>query len=92
MPEEKQKKKIKHTSPQKQAKQDEKRRIRNKAVRTLVRTIAKRIRMTKEITNTQKLLRDAYSIIDRASKKGILHDRNASRLKSRLTLYVNRLK
>jgi small subunit ribosomal protein S20 len=39
--------------------------------------------------SSKKDLMNAYSIIDRAAKKGIIHKNKASRLKSRLTRSIN---
>jgi len=41
---------------------------------------------------TDKLLRDASQVLDRAAKKNVIHKNNASRKKSRLQQLVNKSK
>lgn len=78
-----------HKSALKRAKQNEERNIRNKAVRTRVRSAAKEVRNASPETAAEALLA-AQSTIDRAAKKGVLHRKNASRKISRLKKLVNR--
>ncbi len=72
---------------------EEKRRVRNHAVKAKVRTFvakAKRaIDAAPEEPTTAEAVRNAISQLDRAVTKGVLHRNNASRRKSRL---VQRLK
>ena len=81
-------------SAEKQARGSEKRRLRNKSVRSLVKT---------EITKTQKLIQAgdlepakeatvaAVSALDRAAQKGVIHPNSAARRKSRLSKKLNAL-
>ena len=83
-----------HKSALKRAKQNELRRMRNKAVKTRVKTIVKLVQRnvqegSKE--NALKTLDAAKSIIDKAAKKGVLHKKAASRKISRLTKQTNQL-
>jgi small subunit ribosomal protein S20 len=59
-------------------------RVRNKAVRTALKTSAKKVRTEGDET----MLRDASRAIDKAASKGVLHKRTAARRKSRLTKAV----
>ena len=67
----------------------------NRANRTRVRTMMKRLRtaVTSGDTNTAgTLLYPTLSAIDRAIAKGVLHENTGNRYKSRLTLAHNHLK
>ncbi len=71
--------------------QNEKRRIRNKAVRTRTRGFIKRARLAIEEGNPEaanEAVKKAISQIDRAKSKGILHHKNAARRKSRLMKHL----
>ena len=85
------KKKRKQTSAEKQIKQSEKRRLRNKAVLTRLKNMLKQLRSLKTRQEAEAFLPKVYSSLDKARKQGLLHARNASRTKSRLTLAVKML-
>jgi small subunit ribosomal protein S20 len=85
------KKKKKMTSAEKQAKQSEKRRIRNKAVRTHLKTSLKRLRALGSRKEAEAALAQVYSALDKARKQGNIHARTASRQKSRIALAVAKL-
>ncbi len=74
-------------SAKKRIRQNEKRRVRNKAVRTRTRSYIKRAQQAIEEGNAEAAaaaVKIAVSEIDRAKSKGVLHHRNAARHKSRL--------
>jgi small subunit ribosomal protein S20 len=74
--------------------QDEKRRIRNKGVKSAIRTAAKKVVQAseKQDTTTAKLaLADMIKRIDTAARKGIVKKNAAARKKSRMQKLVNRL-
>lgn len=81
------KKQKKMSSAEKQAKQALKRRGRNLAVRKRLRSTLKQIRS--QGSSAKPSLPRAYSIIDRAAKKGVIHKRAAARRKSRLARLLN---
>ncbi len=75
----------------KRNRQNERRRVRNKAVRTSLKTAAKKVRTAAEAgegdaATTQ--LRQAIKDIDKAASSGALHKRAAARRKSRLARAV----
>jgi len=73
--------------------QSEKKRIRNQAVRSRMRTYIKKVRLaieTGDVESAENALRVAYSEIDIARRKGVIHKNQASRRKSRLTLLFNK--
>jgi small subunit ribosomal protein S20 len=76
----------------KRNKQNEAARVRNKAVRSSLKTEAKKVRTAADGTDGQAAtaaLREATRMIDKAAAKGTLHKRAAARRKSRLTRQVN---
>ncbi len=79
----------------KRMRQNEKRRLRNKAYRTRVKNVIKKIRQfveNNDLENAQKALPEAVSIIQKVAAKGIIHKNNASRKISKLYRMVNELK
>ena len=83
-----------HPSALKRARQNEKRRLRNKAVRTRMRNAIKAVRQameTKDSQAAQEALGQAMPVIDQAAAKGVIHRNNASRRISRLARQVHSL-
>jgi small subunit ribosomal protein S20 len=78
-----------HKSALKRAKQNELRRLRNKTVKTRVRSSVKTVR-TAGADTAESELKAAQSVIDRAAKKGVIHKRTAARRISRLRKAINR--
>ncbi len=80
-----------HKSALKRAGQNERRRLRNKAVQTRVKNVVKDVRLavTQNAENAVEQLNTAKSAIDKAAKKGVLHQKTASRKVSRLNRQVN---
>ena len=81
-----------HKSAEKRARQNEKRRVRNKAVKTRIKHATKEVRLASgEASKEEALakLNAAQSIIDKALKKGVIHKKTAARKISRLSRLVN---
>ena len=81
-----------HKSAVKRARQNEIRRLRNKTTRTRVKSIVKEVRTSAgeaSSEGTKAILNTAQSVIDKASKKGVIHKRSAARKISRLTKLAN---
>jgi small subunit ribosomal protein S20 len=81
-----------HKSAIKRAKQNENRRLRNKAVKTETKKAVKRVRLVvaeNEKDAAVEQLNTAKSIIAKAAKKGVLHRNTAARKISRLQAGVN---
>ena len=75
--------------------QNEKRRLRNKAYRTKVKNIIKKVKEfveNKDLDNAMRTLPEAVSIIQKVAAKGVIHKNNAARKISKLTRLVNKLK
>lgn len=77
-------------SSEKRSRQNTKRRARNAAVKTQVRSTIKKLRdaISADPTKAQELLKEAASTINKAASKGVLHAKNASRRIGRLTRAV----
>ena len=83
-----------HKSAIKRIKQNEKRRLRNRHVRSTLRTFIKRVReavASKDSGAAKEALAAAIPVIDKAASKGVIHKANASRNVSRLTKLVSTL-
>ncbi|MFC1882344.1 30S ribosomal protein S20 [Thermodesulfobacteriota bacterium] len=81
-----------HKSAIKRARQNELRRLRNKSVKTRIKTVVKDIRSSAVETSGADIsakINAAQSEIDKASKKGVIHKRTAARKISRLTKLGN---
>jgi small subunit ribosomal protein S20 len=84
-----------HKSALKRARQNELSRLRNKAVKTRVKSIVKDVRVSVEESSNGDVmtqLNAAQSLIDKASKKGVIHKKTAARKISRLSKLVNSAK
>ena len=82
-----------HKSALKRAGQNERRRLRNRAVSTRVKNVVKDVRAAigENAEDAVERLNAAKSVIDNAAKKGVLHKKTASRKISRLSRQVNTL-
>ena len=83
-----------HASALKQMRQGEKRRARNRNNISQLKTQVKKLRAAIAEGNVEaakKLLPETVGEIDKAAKKGIVHDNAASRYKSRLARKVSAL-
>ena len=84
-----------HKSALKRARQSELSRLRNKAVKTRVKSIVKDVRVSAEGSSNGDVkakLIAAQTLIDKASKKGVIHKKTAARKISRLSKMVNSAK
>jgi small subunit ribosomal protein S20 len=83
-----------HASAQKQMRQGVKRRARNRNNISQLKTQVKKLRAAIETGDAEaakKLLPETVGQIDKAAKKGVVHDNAASRYKSRLSRKVSAL-
>ncbi len=80
-----------HKSAIKRARQSEERRLRNRATRTQVKNVVKHVReAVADSSAAPKDLDHAKSVIAKATKKGVLHQRTAARKVSRLSRLMNK--
>ena len=81
-----------HKSAEKRVRQTERKNKVNRMNRSRVRTAIKKLRKAlkiKDATQSQELLPNTVSLIDKMVNKGIMHRNTAARHKSRLTAHVN---
>jgi len=81
-----------HKSALKRSRQNEIKRLRNKAVKTSVKNIVKEVRHAVSENSRDaalKKLDTAKSKIDNAAKKGVIHKKTAARKISRLSKHIN---
>ena len=78
-------------SAKKRIRQNEKRRLRNRAVRSAVRGSVKNAReaLSDKTAGSAAVVREAIRAIDRAVTKGIMHRNTAARRKSSLARKLN---
>jgi small subunit ribosomal protein S20 len=79
-------------SAKKQVRKDEKRRLRNRSIRSLCRTNvvkAGRLIASGELEAAREAVTVAISSLDKAAEKGVIHPNNAARRKARLTKKLN---
>ncbi len=78
-------------SAEKRLRQNEKRRKRNKSVKTRIRTGKNEILEAESPEEAEELLQEMYALLDRAAGKGVIHENKAAREKSRLARHVDSL-
>jgi small subunit ribosomal protein S20 len=84
----------KNKSALKRIRQTKKRTLRNRAVKSKLKTLSKKVSLEVENKNEEaarKALREAIKAINKAVSKGVIHKNTASRKVSRLTRLVNSL-
>jgi small subunit ribosomal protein S20 len=79
-----------NAAAQKRMRQEQKRRLHNRSVKSLVKTQITKARQAVAVDeDAEEAVRAAVSELDRAAKKGVIHRNNASRRKSRLMKQLN---
>ena len=79
-----------NAAAQKRMRQEQKRRLHNRSVKSLVKTQITKARQAIVLEeNAEEAVRAAVSELDRAAKKGVIHRNNAARRKSRLMKQLN---
>jgi len=83
-----------HKSEIKRAHQNAVRHARNKVVKTSIKKVTKALRQAAAENTREEVIKDlntAKSLIDKASKKKVIHKKTAARKISRLARRVNRI-
>ena len=73
----------------KRARQNIKRRQRNRGLKTRIKNLRKKILVEQDKEKIKSLLNELYSVYDKAVKIGFIHENTASRKKSKITRKVN---
>ncbi|MEW6652462.1 MAG: 30S ribosomal protein S20 [Bacteroidota bacterium] len=80
-----------HKSAKKRIKTSEKKRVRNKAALSKVKTLIKKVYTAEDKAQAEVVLKEATKAIDKTAAKGKIHKNNAARKKSAITKHVNKL-
>ena len=80
-----------HPQQLKRERQDQKRRARNVADMSMLRTHIKSVLQSSDKTEAEKLYTSAVRVIDKAVKKNLIHQNTGSRRKSQITRHLNSL-
>lgn len=80
-----------HKSALKRIRSTQKTRERNRYQHKTARNAIKKLRLTTDKKTAEELLPEVSSMIDRLSKKNIIHRNKAANLKSKLHRHVNAL-
>ena len=80
-----------HKSALKRIRSNNAKRLRNRYYAKTTRNAVRKLRNTTDKNTAQENLPKVISLLDRLAKKNVIHKNKASNLKSKLTLYVNKL-
>ncbi|MBE0555780.1 MAG: 30S ribosomal protein S20 [Proteobacteria bacterium] len=80
-----------HKSAVKRIRQNEKRRVRNKANLSRMKTLIKKVEASKAKDEATSAYKTAVKFLDQLASKGVIHKNKAANQKSRLTKLVNAL-
>ena len=80
-----------HPQQLKRERQDKKRRARNIADMSMLRTHIKSVLQSSVKTEAEKLYTSAVRVIDKAVKKNLIHQNTGARRKSQITRHLNSL-
>jgi len=78
-----------HKSAEKRARTSERKRARNKAAFSKLKTLSKNVYSNEGKADLEGKLKEAVSALDKMVSKGRMHRNTAARKKSALTRYVN---
>ncbi len=80
-----------HKSAVKRVRQNERRKIRNRATRSKMRTMMKKLHATEDAQQAVEQLSTVKSYLDKMASRNIIHKNKAAHLKSQLEKHVNSL-
>lgn len=80
-----------HKSALKRIRQTNNRKLANRYYAKSARSAVRKLRATTDKAVAVELLPKVSSMLDKLAKKNVIHKNKAGNLKSKLTLYVNRL-
>ena len=80
-----------HKSAVKRVRQTERRNIRNRANRSKMRTMMKKLHATEDAQQASEMLKEAKSYLDKMASRNIIHKNKAAHYKSQLEKHVNSL-
>lgn len=78
-------------SAQKKDRQDRKRRVHNRAERSRMRTVVKKVSATQDPAAAAEALKEAEGLLDRLATRRLIHPNKAARKKSQLARAIAKL-
>lgn len=79
-------------SAKKRLRQNEKRRLRNRSLRSRIKTTSRKLHELESPEGAEELLAELYTLLDKAARKRVLHPNAADRRKARAARHVRRLR
>ena len=80
-----------HKSCIKRIRSDKLRRERNRSATSRLRTAVKKVYACKSKSESENLLKEAFSAVDKGLKTGVVHKNNAANKKAKMSKFVNKL-
>ncbi|MGB0650932.1 MAG: 30S ribosomal protein S20 [Rhodothermales bacterium] len=80
-----------HKSAVKRVRQTERRNLRNRASRSKMRTMMKKLHATEDAQEASEMLNEVKSFLDKMASRNIIHKNKAAHFKSQLEKHVNSL-
>lgn len=80
-----------HKSAEKRMRTSLRKRARNRAYKSRMRTMIKKLRSTTDKVQAAELYKDVSSMLDRVATKGIVHKNFAANKKAKLAKFVSNL-
>ncbi len=80
-----------HQSSIKRIRQVQKRKLHNRYYAKTARNAVRKLRATTEKSVAAEMLPKVSAMLDKLAKRNIIHKNKASNLKSKLTIYINKL-
>jgi small subunit ribosomal protein S20 len=80
-----------HKSAVKRVRQTERRNLRNRASRSKMRTMIKKLHASEDAQQASEMLNEVKSFLDRMASRNIIHKNKAAHYKSQLEKHVNSL-
>ena len=80
-----------HKSSIKRIRQADKKKLHNRYYAKTARNAVRKLRTTADKTIATEMLPKISAMLDKLAKRNIIHKNKASNLKSKLTVYVNKL-
>lgn len=80
-----------HISVVKRLRQSQKANLRNRAVKSEIKNLIKKVEDSSDLKQAQENLKETISALDKAVRQNIIHKNTAARTKARLSKLVNKL-
>jgi small subunit ribosomal protein S20 len=81
----------KHLSVEKRLRQSQKANLRNRSIKSKIKSLIKKVEASSELKQAQENLKETVSVLDKAVRLKIIHRNTAARTKTRLSKLVSKL-